>query len=130
MPGRMTSDYGGGLAAFQAAIDNYAGLTDVDVQANLKYFLERIIPVAEELGVFMAIHPDDPPIPLFGLPRVVSTQQHLRDLLEMVPSVHNGLTICVGTMASRLDNDVKAIVEAFPNQVHFVSLLQPTHFHE
>lgn len=122
MPGRMTSDYGGGLAAFQAAIDKYAGLTDVEVRGNLRYFLERIIPVAAEVGVFMAIHPDDPPIPLFGLPRVVSTQQHLRDLLAMVPSVHNGLTICVGTMASRPDNDVKQIVEAFPDQIHFVHM--------
>lgn len=92
------------------------------MQGNLKHFLQKVVPVAAEVGVYLAIHPDDPPIPLFGLPRVVSTQKHLRDLLAFIPSVHNGLTICVGTMASRPDNDVRAIVEEFPAQIHFVHL--------
>jgi len=107
---------------FQKALDNYKGLTEEDVRNNLAYFLKKVVPVAEEAGVFMAIHPDDPPIRLFGLPRVVSTAEHVRHLLAAVPSIHNGLTMCVGSYASRPDNDIKALVEEFAQNVSFIHL--------
>merc|ERR1712176_325328 len=95
---------------------------DQDVRGNLAYFLTELVPVAEESGVYMSIHPDDPPIPLFGLPRVVSTPSHIRDLLAVKPSAHNGLTFCVGTYASRADNDVSAMIEEFAPNTNFVHL--------
>jgi len=107
---------------FQKALDNYKGLTEDDVRNNLAYFLKKVVPVAEEAGVFMAIHPDDPPIRLFGLPRVVSQAEHVRHLLAAYPSIHNGLTMCVGSYASRPDNDVKALVEEFAENVSFIHL--------
>jgi len=81
---------------FQKALDNYSGLSEAQVQENLAYFLREVVPVAEASGVYMSIHPDDPPIQLFGLPRVVSNASHVRALLNAKPSQHNGLTMCVG----------------------------------
>jgi mannonate dehydratase len=107
---------------FQKSLDNYKGLTKENVQENLAYFLRQVIPVAEEAGVYMAIHPDDPPIPLFGLHRVVSTAENIRALLEAKPSKHNGLTMCVGSYASRVDNDIDAMVEEFAKNINFVHL--------
>mmetsp|Transcript_2885 Transcript_2885/g.4715 ORF Transcript_2885/g.4715 Transcript_2885/m.4715 type:complete len:421 (+) Transcript_2885:1-1263(+) len=107
---------------FQKALDNYNGLSAADVQKNLCNFLTEVVPVAESAGVFMAIHPDDPPIELFGLPRVVSTAEHVRQLLAAKPSLHNGLTMCVGSYASRADNDIRALVEEFASSVHFIHL--------
>jgi mannonate dehydratase len=107
---------------FQKSLDNYKGLTKENVQENLAYFLRQVIPVAEEAGVYMAIHPDDPPIPLFGLHRVVSTAEHIRALLAAKPSKHNGLTMCVGSYASRVDNDIHAMVEEFAKNISFVHL--------
>jgi len=80
------------------------------------------VPVAEEAGVYMAIHPDDPPMQLFGLPRVVSTAEHLRALLAAKPSKHNGLTFCVGSYASRKDNDIDSMVEEFAQNISFIHL--------
>lgn len=107
---------------FQKSLDNYKGLTEAQVQENLAHFLREVVPVAEEAGVYMGIHPDDPPIQLFGLPRVVSTPKHVRALLAAKPSQHNGLTMCVGSYASRADNDVSAIVEEFAQNVAFIHL--------
>merc|ERR1712176_1099126 len=113
---------GDSVEQFQKALDNYKGLAEEDVMRNLAYFLEEVVPVAEEAGVFMAIHPDDPPIRLFGLPRVVSTAAHVRDLLAAKPSIHNGLTMCVGSYGSRADNDVSAMVSEFAENVSFIHL--------
>eukprot|EP00928_Gymnodinium_smaydae_P009519 TRINITY_DN13574_c1_g4_i1.p1 TRINITY_DN13574_c1_g4~~TRINITY_DN13574_c1_g4_i1.p1 ORF type:complete len:422 (-),score=136.91 TRINITY_DN13574_c1_g4_i1:70-1335(-) len=121
LPGSMC-DAIDSVDQFQKALDNYKGLSEDDVQRNLAYFLERVVPAAEEAGVFMAIHPDDPPIQLFGLPRVVSKAEHIRKLLAAKPSKHNGLTMCVGSYASREDNDMKAIVEEFASNVSFIHL--------
>ena len=120
LPGRMVEAYS--MEEFQRALDQYKGLTEKDVTENLRYFLERIIPVCEEVGVFMAIHPDDPPCSLLGLPRVVSTTAQLRTIVNMKPSISNGLTVCVGSMASRPDNDIKALVEEFASKIHFIHL--------
>jgi len=121
LPGSMC-DAIDSVEQFQKALDNYGGLTEEKVQENLAYFLKQVVPVAEEAGVFMAIHPDDPPIRLFGLPRVVSTAAHVRALLAAKPSVHNGLTMCVGSYASREDNDIPAMVEEFAQNVSFIHL--------
>jgi len=121
LPGSMC-DAMDSVEQFQKALDNYKGLTEAHVQENLAYFLKRVVPVAEEAGVFMAIHPDDPPIRLFGLPRVVSTAGHVRALLSAKPSAHNGLTMCVGSYASRADNDIPSMVEEFAPSVSFIHL--------
>jgi len=107
---------------FQKALDNYKGLTEAQVQENLAHFLREVVPVAEESGVYMGIHPDDPPIQLFGLPRVVSNASHVRALLNAIPSQHNGLTMCVGSYASRADNDIPAMVKEFANKINFIHL--------
>jgi len=121
LPGSMC-DAIDSVEQFQKALDNYKGLTEVQVQENLAHFLKEVVPVAEESGVFMAIHPDDPPIRLFGLPRVVSTAAHLRALLAAIPSRHNGLTFCAGSFASRADNNVVALAEEFAASVSFIHL--------
>lgn len=121
LPGSMC-DAIDSVEQFQKALDNYKGLKEQDVQANLVYFLKQVVPVAETAGVYMAIHPDDPPIQLFGLPRVVSTAANVRALLAAKPSVHNGLTMCVGSYASRSDNDIPAMVKEFAPNVSFIHL--------
>jgi len=121
LPGSMC-DAIDSVELFQGALDKYKGLTEADVQANLQHFLQEVVPVAEEAGVYMGIHPDDPPIRLFGLPRVVSTAEHIRALLGAKPSVHNGLTMCVGSYGSRPDNDIPRMVEEFAPNISFVHL--------
>merc|ERR1712039_138667 len=121
LPGSMC-DAIDSVDQFQKALDNYNGLTEQDVQGNLAHFLKEVVPVAEEAGVYMAIHPDDPPIQLFGLPRVVSKPEHIRALLAAKPSVNNGLTMCVGSYASRADNDIPAMVEEFAANTNFIHL--------
>ena len=103
------------IAAFPA--------TDAErMRGNLCAFLEQVIPVAEESGVAMCIHPDDPPLPLFGLPRVVSTAADARLLLAAVPSPANGLTLCTGSYGARSDNDLVAMVREFGPRIHFAHL--------
>ncbi|TYP68630.1 mannonate dehydratase [Paenibacillus methanolicus] len=105
----------------QQLIDSYNGVTAEDLWQNLAYFLERIIPVAEEAGVRMAIHPDDPPWPIFGLPRIVSNREQIERLLHHVDSPANGLTFCSGSLGADADNDLLAIIREFGGQgkIHF-----------
>jgi len=105
-----------------AAIDRFSRLGNDGYRANLISFLEEIIPVAEDAGVVMAIHPDDPPFSLFGLPRVVSTADDARALLNAVPSTANGLTMCAGSYGARGDNDLVAMIREFQDRIHFVHL--------
>ena len=107
---------------FSRALDEYAGVDDAALRANLVAFVAEVAPVAEELGTRLAIHPDDPPFPLFGLPRVVSTAADLKALFAAVDSPANGLTLCAGSLGSRADNDVVAIAEAFAPRVGFAHL--------
>ncbi|MBP3965486.1 mannonate dehydratase [Paenibacillus lignilyticus] len=102
-------------------IDAYAEVTEDVLWSNLAYFLERIIPVAEEAGVVMAIHPDDPPWPIFGLPRIVSNFSQLKRLTEHVNSPSNGITFCSGSLGANEDNDLTAIIRHFGSQgkLHF-----------
>ncbi len=106
----------------RAAIDRFSRFGNDDYRANLFAFLEEIIPVAEEADVVMAIHPDDPPFSLFGLPRIVSTADDARALLNAVPSPANGLTMCAGSYGARGDNDLVAMIREFHDRIYFVHL--------
>ncbi|MEM7504814.1 MAG: mannonate dehydratase [Pseudomonadota bacterium] len=103
-------------------IEKFSKLGNDRYRAHLVAFLEEIIPVAEAAGVFMAIHPDDPPFSLFGLPRVVSTADDARALLNAAPSPANGLTMCAGSYGARGDNDLVAMIREFHDRIYFVHL--------
>ncbi|WP_027077565.1 mannonate dehydratase [Maribacter antarcticus] len=92
------------------------------LQENLAYFLKAIIPEAEKIGIRMAIHPDDPPFSVFGVPRIVSNYEDIKFLLECCPSPSNGLTFCSGSLGASADNDLVKIIEDFGNRIHFIHL--------
>ena len=106
----------------KAAIEAFRGIGTAGLRRNLQLFLADVIPAAEEAGVVLAIHPDDPPFSLFGLPRVVSTAQDARAIIESIPSTSNGLTLCAGSYGARSDNDLVAMVNEFGPSIHFVHL--------
>jgi mannonate dehydratase len=97
-----------------------------ELLASLTEFLNEVVPVAEEMGVRLGIHPDDPPIPLFGLPRIVSTAADAGALLDAYDSRANGLTFCVGSYGSRADNDLVAMIRAFAPRINFLHLRNVT----
>jgi mannonate dehydratase len=109
-------------AQFAEAFGAFAGLTAADLRANLIAFLAEIAPLAEALGARLALHPDDPPFSLFGMPRVVSTAADYRALFAAVASPANGITLCAGSLGSRPDNDLVAMAEEFGPRVHFAHL--------
>lgn len=110
------------LIQFQEKLDEYKHINDSEYRKNLTYFLQEIIPVAIESGVKMAIHPDDPPISLFGLPRVVSTESDLIALLKVVDSPYNGFTMCTGSYGVRPDNDLAGMIERHGAKLNFAHL--------
>ncbi|HVY21263.1 MAG TPA: mannonate dehydratase [Bauldia sp.] len=122
LAGLPGSTLGYDRSAFHGSLADFSGLSADDLRANLIDFLRAVLPVAEEAGIRLAIHPDDPPIPLFGMPRVVSTAQDIGALLSAVPSASNGLTFCVGSLGSRADNDVVAMLREFAARVNFLHL--------
>lgn len=110
------------LETFRDRLSVYAGMTAEDLRANLRGFLTQVVPVAEELGVRLCCHPDDPPWPLFGLPRVMSTEADYAWLVNAVPSLANGITFCTGSLGARGDNDLPGMMARFGPHVHFLHL--------
>lgn len=105
-----------------SALKTYHHIDAQKLKQHLFYFLRQVVPVAEECGLQMAIHPDDPPFPLLGLPRVVSTGQDVAELLQAAPSPANGLCFCTGSFGVREDNDLPALVRRFGDHIHFLHL--------
>jgi mannonate dehydratase len=122
-------------AEFLAAIGSYADVDADRLRANHHAFLEAVCPVADELGVRLVVHPDDPPFPIFGLPRVVSTEADLVALFAAVPSLANGLCFCTGSFGVRADNDLPGMVDRLGSRIFFLHLRsvareQERSFHE
>jgi mannonate dehydratase len=125
------------LSELKTLFAKYHGLTEEQLLANLKYFLEQIIPTCEECDVKMAIHPDDPPWSIFNLPRIVNTRQTLQKIVDLVDSPYNGLALCSGSLGANPDNDIPELIRHFGklNRIHFghvrnVKRLEGRDFHE
>jgi len=109
---------------FRESREEWNGIAPDNLRSALVDFLKEVVPVAEELGIRLAIHPDDPPWPLFGLPRAVSTASDARSILGAIDSPANGLTFCVGSYGARPDNDLLAMIDEFAPHIHFAHLRQ------
>ncbi|KAB0918484.1 mannonate dehydratase [Cronobacter sakazakii] len=124
------------LDQFRARLSEYDHIDKTALRDNMAYFLKAIVPVAEEAGVRLAVHPDDPPRPILGLPRIVSTIEDMQWLKETVDSIYNGFTMCTGSYGVRADNDLVRMVETFADRIHFTHLrstcreVNPKTFHE
>ena len=110
------------LELFHQLLAKYEGIDKAQLQANMKYFLEAIMPTCDECGMNMCVHPDDPPIPILGLPRIVRTAEDIRWFLNAVPNPHNGLTFCAGSLSAGAYNDVVPMAREFASRTHFVHL--------
>lgn len=110
------------LDAFNGILDTYKEIDEKKLKSHLFFFLQECIPVAEQAGVRMCIHPDDPPYPILGLPRVVSTVQDILEIYEAVDSPNNGLTFCTGSFGVRADNDLVEMVKTLGSRIHFAHL--------
>ena len=122
LKGLPGSEEGYSMEEFKAMLDTYKGINADQLRSHLVQFLSEIIPLAEELGIRMCIHPDDPPFTLLGLPRVMSTQADYQFIFDQVPPMSNGITFCTGSLGVRADNDLPAIFDAFADRVHFLHL--------
>lgn len=107
---------------FNQLLALYNGIDKEQLKENFKYFLESVIPTAEKAGVNLCVHPDDPPFPVLGLPRIVGNTEDIEWILNAVPSPNNGLTFCAGSLSSGLHNDVPAMARKFAERTHFVHL--------
>lgn len=124
------------LDQFRARLAEYDGISKAQLRENMAYFLRAIVAVAEEVGVRLAVHPDDPPRPILGLPRIISTIEDMQWLKETVDSINNGFTMCTGSYGVRADNDLVRMIETFGDRIHFTHLRatcredNPKTFHE
>jgi mannonate dehydratase len=107
---------------FKVALNEYADINENRLRENLLFFIKEIIPVAEEVGIFMAIHPDDPPWSLLGLPRVVGCKTDLEKIVEAVDSPNNGITLCTGSLGAGYNNDMVELAEKFAPRINFIHL--------
>ena len=110
------------IPTFKKMIAQYKDLSHSDLKSNLSYFLNEIIPLAEELGVKMAIHPDDPPFDIMGLPRIITSERDLEDLVGFIDSPSNGITFCTGSLGANENNDLPKMIEKFKDKIHFLHL--------
>ena len=108
--------------AFLKLLLAYEDIDAQQLQENLFYFLRSVVPTAESLGIKLCIHPDDPPFPVMGLPRIVSTEADLTALVEAAPSPSNGITFCTGSLGARGDNDLPGMIERLGSHIHFIHL--------
>jgi mannonate dehydratase len=122
LQGLPGSDDAFSIESFQALLDEYQNIGDKELRENLYYFIQQVGPVAKEVGVKMCIHPDDPPRPLIGLPRVLSTQSDIEQLMNSYDDPANGLTFCTGSLGVRADNNLVSIINQFGNRIHFIHL--------
>ena len=110
------------LNIFQSLLDQYADIDAIQLRKNLYHFISQVAPVAQEVGINLCIHPDDPPRPLLGLPRVVSTASDFEQLMKACDIRANGITFCTGSLGVREDNDLPGMIEKFGDRIHFVHL--------
>ena len=120
--GPLGSAQGSPVERFRALMQPYKGVSKDQLRENLKYFLEAIMPVCDKWGIDMCIHPDDPPMQVFGMPRICCDAADIRWILDAVPNPHNGLTFCAGSLSSGAHNDVEAMAREFAPRTRFVHL--------
>lgn len=126
LAGLPGTDEGYTLEQFRSLVEAYDGVSANDLRSNLVHFVRSVADVAEEYGMALTIHPDDPPFTIFGLPRILSTASDARYLLDMVPSPANTLCFCTGSFGARMDNDLPAMVDEFASRIGFVHLRNTT----
>ncbi|WP_136603620.1 mannonate dehydratase [Paenibacillus dokdonensis] len=110
------------LAHLTSLFEAYKGVSSEELWGNLSYFLKAVVPVAERCGIQMAIHPDDPPWPIFGLPRIITGQESLRRLLSLVDSPSNGITLCSGSLGANPDNNIVSMINEFHDRIPFAHI--------
>ena len=120
--GNITEDDERPVEIFRSLLALYDGITPDRLRDNMKYFLEAIMPVCDEWGMDMCVHPDDPPLQILGLPRIVSCDKDIEWFLNAVPNPHNGLTVCAGSLSAGMHNDVPALARKYAARTHFVHL--------
>ncbi len=118
--GNISEDDSAPVETFRNLLKLYDGIDREALRANMKYFLEAIMPVCDEYGIDMCVHPDDPPLQILGLPRIVTCDEDIRWFLDAVPDEHNGLTFCAGSLSGGAHNDVVALADKYADRTHFV----------